>query len=297
MRGPIHRIVARYLTAGLAEDFTTRFEKLLYATGPMGPSPEEVQAFRKWVAENFRLSGRVPQEGKMAQSELMTFWKKLEQATTRFGLIGVQDHPDYPGKSKFFTWFVNFWETRIKRELPNVVRYLSVEGTGKAVPVMDKNVGANTYVNMVGASQERFDAMIDTIEGVFSSLVGWRRKALDGGVYVVFAGPKDFRGTAGGTYKKSQDQLWIRATTGGRIERNAGGYGGLAYVIVHELGHRYEHKHHVPFDFDRSEWVTTKYSMKDGETFAELFALSNFGITDQGGAHVLPRFEDRKSVV
>lgn len=289
-----YRVAARFLRANLEHEFIQRFEKLLHSPGPMGPTPEEVQDFRKWITDNFRLSGRVPKEGKMAQSELVGFWKNLEQATTRFGLVGVQDRDpgdEHHGKSKFFLWFHDFWEHRVKRELSNMVKYLSSEGTGKTVPVIEKKVGGNTFINLVGASEARFDEMISGIEKVFSELVGWRKKALAGGVRVIFAGPKDFHGTAGGTYRSEKDELWIRATTGGRIEKNSGGYGGLDYVIVHELGHRYERKQHVPFDFDRPEWYTSRYSMKDGETFAELFALSNFGMTNQGGAEVLPKFE------
>ncbi len=272
------RVAARFMAASLEHEFTQRFDKLL-SYAPNNPPPAEVHAFRKWVSENFRLTGRVPAEAKRSREELERFWRSLEYA----------ERPGYtPGV--FPDSVHDIWQS-IKRELPTIVQYLSAEGTGKAVPVFEKKVGGNTYVNMVGATPERLDTMISTIEGVFGGLSGWRHKALDGGIHVVFAGPKDFRGTAGGTYKSDKDQLWIRATPGGRIERNAGGYGGLAYVITHELGHRYEKKHHVPFDFDRPEWHTTRYSKNDGESFAELFALSNFGITNQGGGHLLPTFE------
>jgi hypothetical protein len=275
-----YRVAHRFLTAGLEHEFVQRFEKLL-SYAPDNPPPADVHAFRKWVSENFRLTGRVPAEAKRSREELERFWRFLEHA---------EGHGYTPGV--FPESVVDIWAS-IVRELPSIVQYLSGEGTGKAVPVFEKKVGGNTYVNMVGATSDRLDAMISTIEGVFSGLSGWRHKALDGGVHVVFAGPKDFRGTAGGTYKRDKDQLWIRATPGGRIDKAGGGYGGLAYVITHELGHRYEHKHHVPFDFDRPEWHTTLYSRNDGESFAELFALSNFGITSQGqgGGHLLPTFE------
>jgi hypothetical protein len=270
------RVATRWVRASLEQEFVHRWEKLYNAPG--GPPPEDVAAFRKWIADNFKLSGRVPKEGKMAQEALNGFWRSLERATQRFGLEGVQIREEDQGKSPFRVWFGHQWENLVKRELPNMVEYLTTEGTGKALPVFEKKVGGDTYVNMVGASAERLDAMIATIEGTFGTLKGWHRKALEGGVHVVFVGPKDFRGTASGTYKSATDQLWIRATPGGRIDKGGGGYGGLAYVIVHELGHRYERKHHVPFDFERSEWMTSPYSQKEGEAFAELFALSNFGI-------------------
>jgi hypothetical protein len=260
------RVAARFLAASLQQEFEQRFEQLL--SNSDNPSPLEVHGFRKWISENFKITGRVPKEGKRAQEELNRFWRALELATQRFGLE--------PGK--FATFYGDLWR-QIKHEIPHMVQFLSGEGTGTVVPVFEKKVGSNTYVNMVGASADRFGAMIGTIEGVFSALRDWRQKALDGGLHVVFAGPTDFTGTASGKYRREQDQLWIRATPGGRIDKGGSGYGGLAYVITHELGHRYERKHHVPYDFDRPEWFTSRYSQKDGEAFAELFALSNFGIT------------------
>jgi hypothetical protein len=259
------RVVARFLAASLQHELETRFEKLL-SYDPGNPPPDEVKAFRVWLASNFKLSGRVPKEGKLAQEELNRFWRGLETATE----VGVQ--------YSFSKWFGGLWHDRIKREIPNMLQYLTVEGTGKA-PVFEKKVGSNTYVNMIGASADRFDGLIDVIEKVFSMLKDWHKKALDGGIHVVFAGPKDFRGTSSGKYRSQQDQLWIRATAGGRIEKGGTGYGGLAYVIVHELGHRYDKKHGSKFDFDRPEWYTSRYSTNEGESFAELFALSNFGIT------------------
>lgn len=267
---------ARILVASLETEFRDRFEKMMGS--PESPPPEEVQAFRKWVADNFKLSGRVPKEGKIAQGTLNHFWRALERATTRFGLEGVQMRDEHRGRSPFYAWYNGFWNN-VQRELPNIVQYLSYEGTGSKPLVFEKKVGGNTYVNMVGASAERFEGLISVVEDVFSTLKGWHRKALDGGVHVVFAGPKDFRGTSSGTYRSEKDQLWIRATAGGRIERGGSGYGGLAYVIVHELGHRFDRKQGTKIDFERSEWFTSPYSSKDGETFAELFALSNFGIT------------------
>ncbi len=271
------RVAARFLEASLEHEFAQRFDKLL-SYAPDNPPAVEVHDFRKWIAANFKLTGRVPAEAKRAREDLERFWRYLETAESHGFMPGV-----------FPTSFGESWH-HLRTELPTIVQFLSAEGTGKA-PVFEKKVGGNTYVNMVGAAEPRFDAMIGAIEGVFSGLSGWRRKALDGGLHVVFAGPKDFHGTASGKYRSEQDQLWIRATTGGKIEQRGAGYGGLAYVITHELGHRYERKHHVLFDFDRPEWLTTSYSHKDGESFAELFALSNFGITNQGGGEILPRFE------
>ncbi len=270
------RVAARFVRANLQHEFEQKFEKLL-SYAPDNPPPHEVVEFRKWIADNFKMTGRVPAEAKRAREDLERFWRHLDIATGHGFMPGV-----------FAPSFGESWKW-LKPQLHTIVQFLSAEGTGK-VPVFEKKHGSNTYVNMVGASEQRFDALIGTIEGVFSGLDGWHRKALDGGIRVVFAGPKDFGGTASGKYLSEKDELWIRATPGGRIEKGGGGYGGLAYVITHELGHRYERKHHVPVDFDRPEWHTTPYSRKDGEAFAELFALSNFGMSSQGGP-ALSKFE------
>lgn len=126
---------------------------------------------------------------------------------------------------------------------------------------------------------DRFNEYIDALEAVFAEVKGWRRKAFDGGLKVALAGPDKFRGTAGGTYKSAEDTMYVRATPK-VLKRTRGTYGAFDYIIIHELGHRYEYKHRttVDVDFDKSEWVTTPYSRKEGEAFAELFALSNFGM-------------------
>ena len=76
------------------------------------------------------------------------------------------------------------------------------------------------------------------------------------------------------------------------LKRSGREYAGFEYIICHELGHRYEHKNHVPQDFDKADWWTSRYSRAEGESFAELFALSNFKITNAGGSQeILDRFE------
>jgi hypothetical protein len=88
--------------------------------------------------------------------------------------------------------------------------------------------------------------------------------------------------------------LYVRATPQ-VFKRTRGTYGAFDYIIIHELGHRYERKRGLPVDFDQAEWWTTKYSQTEGmggsESFAELFALSNFGLTGYGRPGVFDRFE------
>ncbi len=271
------KIAARYIAASLEHEFVQRFEKLL-AYAPNNPPPEEIKAFRKWISEKFHFT-RTPKGLKREREELERLWRGLEHTESRFIMPGVFH----------FMYGDDRW-TAIKRMIPAwVAGFTSEEGSAKAI-THEKTVGGNTYTNLIGASDARLNGLIDTIESAFHGLKGWRRKALDGGINVMFLGSKDFHGTVSGKYKTDKDQLWIRATPGGRIDKGGTGYAGLAYVITHELGHRYEHKQRVPSNVEGNGWYTSPYSLKEGEAFAELFALSNFDIRGTWG-DTLDRFE------
>jgi hypothetical protein len=258
-------------TPGLQGEFTERFRKLLDA--PESPSPRDVAAFRAWVLKNF-FWDRTPKGGKREKDDVDRFWR---------GMAWAEHGGAVPGA--FARMYGGQAGSAVLEALPRWVELFTAEGKRTTI-LRERTLGENTYVNMVGASDARLNDMIATLEDVFASLHGWRKKAIAGGIKVVFAGPKDFRGTASGRYHRADDALWIRATPGGRIEKGGSRYGGLAYVIVHELGHRYEMRHRPPVDFDQSEWITTRYSTTEGEAFAELFALSNFGMTEYGADKV-----------
>jgi hypothetical protein len=157
--------------------------------------------------------------------------------------------------------------------------------------------GGNTYVNQVGFDEAKLKKWVSHFEKLWGGLKGWRRKALDGGLTVVLATPKEFHGTAAGKYKSDKDQMLVRATPK-ILKRTGGSYGAPDYVLIHELAHRYERKHGAKYDFDRPEWQVTKYARKDGESFSELFAMGYFRPTnaqmvmsqDQANK-VLDRFE------
>ena len=76
-----------------------------------------------------------------------------------------------------------------------------------------------------------------------------------------------------------------------RARGAAGTYGAQDFILVHELGHRYERKRQLPKDFDQPGWKTTRYSSTEGEAFPELFALGHFGITGAWDPEVQERFE------
>ncbi len=264
-----------FVSAGLADDLTSKMSDLLARPLDVVAS-KDVAAF---LADRFSFQvARTPSGQKDLKKavESLHWW-------LQHGVAQYRDNPEAARTSIEHAW------GKVEPHLADLVRNFSAEG-GRNVP-KEIVVGANTYVNLVGFSEPQLRKYSDSLEKVFSELRGWRTRALTGGVRVVLAGPRDFRGTASGTYRSAEDALYVRATPK-VLQRTAGTYGAFDYIIVHELGHRYQAVHRsMNVDFDRPEWLTSKYSHKDGEGFAELFALSNFGIHGYGSPETLERFE------
>jgi hypothetical protein len=193
--------------------------------------------------------------------------------------------------------YINRWQKEMERrwsplkaKLPDLVRHFSDEGKGSDVPAEIK-VGTTTYVNKVGWRSKKLRQFAQDLEKLWASLKGWRRKALKGGLKVVLAGPREFRGTSSGTYRRAEDALYVRATPKRMKWAGAGAYASPAYILVHELGHRYEAKNSVPTALKMGSWTTTRYSHTEDEHFAELFALGHFGITGAWKPETQERFE------
>lgn len=258
-------------TGDLAVDLQSKMEWLL-----RDPTMDVAKASKvaDWLNQNFHFSvSRTPRGGKDAKERL----SKLHWALK----FGLKMSPVYSENA------VKAWDA-IRDDLGLVVRLFTDQGT-KVIP-RQLRVGQNVYVNEVGLGERELSEYVEGMESVFRELRGWRRKALTGGITVVFGGPSAFSGTAGGVYKSEEDRLYVRATPA-VMNRTRGRYGAFDYIIVHEVGHRYERKLRPQIDFDRYEWETTKYSSKDGEKFAELFALTNFGMPVPGKEEVLAKFE------
>lgn len=161
---------------------------------------------------------------------------------------------------------------RIRDRLDDLERHFS--RLKSDVPDQIK-IGKNVYINEVGFKLKVLQKHAKSLEAIWSSLKGWRKSALKGGLTVIFARSESFKGTAGGKYRRASDEMLVRATTK-TLKYADDTYGSLPYVLVHELAHRYESKVGVDRDFGEG-WYTTRYSINDGETFAELFALGHFG--------------------
>jgi hypothetical protein len=254
-----HRVARRFL-ASLGNQLQDRMEDLLGS--PLDSA--KGKALGEWLEDNFRfLVAKTPKGGKALKEDL----NKLHWFL-KFGLSQQQD------PEKLRPTIEGIW-AEIRKHLDEAVRLFTDEG-GKVIP-KEVRFGSNTYFNPSGLPEAQLNEYVKALEQVFDELKGWRKKALAGGLKIILAGPKEFSGTAAGKYKSSEDALLVRATPK-ILKRTRGTYGAFDYIIVHELGHRYEYKRRPTVDFDRQEWVTTPYSKNDNEKFAELFAISNFGI-------------------
>jgi len=268
------RVAARRsVVASLAHDFQHKMKDLLSDTPMQGAKGNEIA---KWLADNFYiLSSKTPKGQKALKEEMVKLHWWLKSG------INMHDMAT-PEREKGVRDTIEGVWGKIEPQLDSLVRYFSQEG-GKIVP-KELVLDGNTFINSVGFDEKKLAMYAGRLDAIFKDLKGWRKGALAGGLKVMLASPADFGGgTAGGKYKSDSDTLLVRATPA-VLARAGKSYGGFEYIIVHELGHRYDRKHHTPVDFDRPEWVTTPYSAKDSlgglsEQFAELFALTNFGIT------------------
>jgi hypothetical protein len=273
------RVAARFMfSSTLIDELNSKMDRLF-----LNFDPDEASDTAAWFKDTFRFeSPKTPQGQKDLKNKAQSFWWHLQDAGNK---------KDYQGNAynnpKAVEVAERAWKQDVKPLAGDLVRYFSNEG-GKIVP-KEIQAGGNTYLNLIGFDQKKIGQYVTAMEAVFDEVKGWRRKAL-GGLKVALAGPKEFRGTAAGVYKSGQDTLYVRATPN-VLKRSAGTYGSFDYILIHELGHRYERKNHVPFDFERGEWHTSKYSTKDGESFAELFALSNFKMKGPWDQDRVERFE------
>jgi len=153
--------------------------------------------------------------------------------------------------------------------------------------VVKKSIGIYTKFDTL--SYDKFLANVDVVEKMLASLKGYHSLAAHG-LQVKFVGSSDISSKA--KYESGTDTILINSS------KVSGGeeYAGLAYVIAHELGHRYLRLRPQSWNYDAVEWTTTKYSMTDSmhgeEKFAELFAMSNWKSKYGQFADKIKRFED-----
>jgi len=270
--------VARLFVAGLADELEKRVETLLKGE-PRDVA--EAQTLSDWIKKNFKVGVQV-----RGHKELAGELDRLIEILTQYYGRGTGD-PTF-GQSMVRT----IWNRGIKPRLEELTQYFTDEGGSKLVA--EYQIGSNTYLNKVGMSKDNLIKYATRLDSLFNGLSGWRKKALSGGLTVALAPPKYFHGTASGKYRSSEDTLYVRAIPK-VLQRSGGTYGSVDYILIHELGHRYEYLHKLPLDFDKPEWWTSRYSMTESmsgsESFAELFAIGHFNLTGPWGQSKVERFE------
>ena len=275
--------IARLFLASLADDLEKRVESLLH--GPYDRS--KAYDLADWVKQNFKVGVSVRGHRGMADS-LDRFMGVLNQSRNEHGWNLS------PDSDKMTQMVVKtLWERDLRPKMDELIQYFTDEGGSKLVA--EYKIGSDNYLNKVGMSEENLVRYATRLDSLFSGLSGWRKKALSGGLTVALAPPKNFRGTSSGRYSAAEDILYVRAVPK-VLQRSGGTYGSVDYILIHELGHRYEHLHKLPIDFDKPEWWTSKYSRTESmsgssESFAELFAIGQFNLTGPWDQSKVERFE------
>ena len=280
-------------SGNLAEDLERRvlklisdYEAVLTKSDPDNPKDWPAltalgNAFEEWFNSVFRVAtSTTPPGGKAIKDQVARFMWAAKSAA-------YQDRSTNRIKKEY---------QELKPLIPALIAKFSDEGGNEVL--MELKTSIALYKNLRGVPTASFKKMVATLDAIFNSLKGWRRKALDGGFTVALAGPDQFRGTAKGRYNAAGDTMFVRATPD-VMKRSGGQYASPEYILIHELGHRYEHKHPVSIDFDTTgigDWHTTRYSWAESgfghsEAFAELFALGHFGITNYGATQFGDKLE------
>lgn len=263
------------VTAGLGDELSRRMDALLTQF-----DPAKSKELGEWIESTFRVnSPKTPKGGKELKEKVLRLVWVLKHR--------VDSSADPEAASKAREEVAGDWAD-VEPQLDLLVSGFSDEG-GKIVP-KELNLDDRIYINEVGFDEATLNKFARRLEVLFESVKGWRRKALVGTMKVVLASPRSFHGTVGGKYRSGSDEMMVRATPS--VLKRAEGYASFDYILIHELGHRYEHKvRGISENFDQTKWHTTRYSMSDGESFAELFALSHFRLSGPWDSETVERFE------
>lgn len=249
------------------QDLRDRMGQLL--RGPLDPTDRK--SFVDWFAQQYPqvMMATTPRGGKQVKQEADWLIRLLR---------GPADEPGI-----WYKWSVTSADVLARwSRLEPLVDDLDRLFGGSNVPVQFQGVHA-LYLNPKGLASATFNQLVTMMDQLFGSITGWRARALDG-LKVAFVGPQDMRGTSAGKYQSSTDTLMVKATPA-VLARRSGQYGSPDYILVHELGHRYDRLFGTGGqNFDRNPWYTTEYSRSESlggsESFAELFALGHFGIRE-----------------
>jgi hypothetical protein len=281
----------RIVTAGLANELEQRMKKLL----DNALDPRAYMEMAQWFDTNFRLNtAKTPKGQKSLKEDAARFLRVLSGRSLNDKL-----YPDILDRTEALQAaqesIIDIWRY-VQPHIEDLVKYFSAEGDtaeGKKEVLFVLKLSNGTYFNRANISSVNFEKYAKSVDAVFGSLKGWRRKALAGELKVELVGSQEMQSQ--GRYRSEADTMQVKATPS-VLKRGGGGYGSLEYILVHELGHRYDKLNRLPLDFDKPQWWTTRYSrtegLSGGESFAELFALGHFKLTGNWDPTILDRFEE-----
>jgi hypothetical protein len=222
--------------------------------------PDQINDFVRWISI-FPKSGKAP-NGLSKEFEFIKFLKKQSDAYQEYNMIS----------QNIANTFSHWDESDINRIVDGFFKT-------KNSKIENLTIGNLTFINDSLMAESRFKLTSKKISEFLDKFTGFHKKALTGKFEIYFKPADALRAKA--TYKSQLDQIWIKETYAREIDTVA--YASLLYIIVHELGHRYEYKHGSPSGFVASKFYTTRYSQTDTmsfgtESFAEIFAISFFGV-------------------
>lgn len=283
------RVVARFKQAGLKSDLVHLVQDTKAELDKSGDSielipltPEQLSKLQNLVGflrSNFRIdTAKTPRGQKPLKEQALRLLNILSNYTLGGGRYNV------PSLASNVGAFLDL-------DLDSLVRFFSAEGDssrGRAEVLSELKGNNATFYNRSNMSTANFKKYVASVDGVLSTLRGWRRKALAGNLKVVFVGGRQMK--VQGKYRQATDELWVKATPA-ILKRSGGTYASPDYIIIHELGHRYEKFNPIRVNFDDSRWQTSRYSYQEGEAFPELFAIGHYGLNGPWDQSKIEAFE------
>lgn len=130
-------------------------------------------------------------------------------------------------------------------------------------------------VNNSSMSEKAFKEFALEISKMINSVGALHKPVSRDGVKIVVVNKSEQK--APGKYKSNLDEIWVHPNL--KVDNEL--YGNGKFIVMHELGHKYEYMYGLPSDFDDRRFETTDYSkvivdFGGSESFAEIFAVSNW---------------------
>jgi hypothetical protein len=230
---------------------------------------KEIQELQAWLDGLNLTAGRTPVGMKKIIGQLQYIQKQLNYFTKPKPLGAVVSNwgaiQDNARKT-----IANTMDRFSKDDLDLINRKLSKK---EAEPDELKLAHA-TYINRSNLNFQKFKERANEVDKFLGTLRGFHAKPLSKPLKVIMVKKSEIKAKA--KYKRDEDAILFRPDA----MVPGDGYASSVYVLLHELGHRYERYFSVPSYFNYKGNFTTPYSRTDSmagnEEFAELFALSHW---------------------